>query len=567
MGKASDIASLPRGVYAFQESHLTSQGIRKFKQELTWRKSGYNLCHGFPAPPKFDSVRTIGGRHTGTGILSAYPCRALDHHWTKEQFQSGRCQVAAAFVQDRWITCGTVYGFSERSHCLDVQQNTGRLLDGLTSRVVDGAHGLRIVTGDWNQERQNLHQADYWESKGWMEAQQFAQRRWSTPAMATCRRTTIKDYMFLSPEIQPYVVDIQLDWSLFSDHTVLQVYLADLGKPPPVPMWRKPAHIDWQSKPKHTLEWPHHARQSPNTDEWYRNIWHNVENYASALSVINDGPRLAHSQTGRASTTEVKWTQEQATPLRSNRRGDIQSAISVGSMQYNRWTRQIRRLQHFARCAGSSGSPTVDEHRACLWGKIIQAPGFPGGFRMWWAQHPKMFADTPCMLPCAPPGAEVANAIFLEFNKVYKTVEQSLIQAKSIHASQRGSKTLCRSTETCQEREREREREQSQFRPLWLRKTLGSCTPMKLMKKPHKSNLPHHSRKGCKTYRLVMLKPMSKLWMNINFWSQHQWRTSFLRPSKSVELKQTALPSCMSLKKNVRRDGKNTMTRVMNTGK
>ena len=272
MGKASEIASLPAGVYAFQESHLTSAGIRKFKQELTWSKSGYHLCHGHPAPPKNDSVRTIGGKHTGTGILSQYPCRSLDHHWTEEQYKTGRCHAAATYIQGRWITIGTVYGYSERSHCLDVQQSTSLLLDGLTSRVVDGATGMRMVTGDWNQVRENLHQADYWEAKGWIEAQQFAQRRWSSPTIATCRRTTVKDYVFLSPEIQPYAYDIQLDWSVFSDHAVIQVHLADLGRPAPVPMWRKPAHIQWPTKPQQNVEWNHHAIPSANTDEWYRDI-------------------------------------------------------------------------------------------------------------------------------------------------------------------------------------------------------------------------------------------------------------------------------------------------------
>ena len=437
MGKASEIASLPHGVYTFQESHLTSQGIRKFKQELQWSKSGYQLSHGHPAPPKNDSLRTIGGKHTGTGVLSAYPCRPLDHHWSPEQYQTGRCHIAAAYVQTRWITCGTVYGYSERSHCLDVQQSTGLLLDGLTSKVVEGSHGLRIITGDWNQERQNLHQADYWEAKGWMEAQQFALQRWSVPPIATCRRTTIKDYVFLSPEIQPYVCDVQLDWSRFSDHAVIQVHLTDLGRPALVPMWRKPSAIDWPTKPQHVVHWPHQAEYSENTDEWCRNIWHNVERYASALCQANDRPQLALCQTGRASTTEVKWTQEQIAPIRNNRKGDIQSAITTGSMQYSRWTRQIRRLQHYTRCADSASTPTVDLHRASLWGKIIQAPGFQGGFRMWWAQLPKTLFDTPAMLPSMPPPKLVANAIFLEFCNVYKALENSLVNAKAIHASQR----------------------------------------------------------------------------------------------------------------------------------
>ena len=204
MGKASEIATLPAGLYTFQESHLTSQGIRRFKQELTWCNTGYRICHGHPAPPKNDSVRTIGGRHTGTGVLTPYPCRPIDHHWTSEQYQSGRCHAAAVYMQKRWITVGTVYGFSERSHCLDTQQQTGLLLDGLTSRIVEGAHGLRVVAGDWNQERHNIPQADQWEHKGGMEAQTFAQWRWSQTPLATCKKNTIKDYVFLSPECHTF---------------------------------------------------------------------------------------------------------------------------------------------------------------------------------------------------------------------------------------------------------------------------------------------------------------------------------------------------------------------------
>ena len=47
-----------------------------------------------------------------------------------------------------WVTMGTVYGFHEGAHSKEVQQHTDRLLTGLTTRVVDGAHGLRMVSGD-----------------------------------------------------------------------------------------------------------------------------------------------------------------------------------------------------------------------------------------------------------------------------------------------------------------------------------------------------------------------------------------------------------------------------------
>ncbi|CAL1134630.1 unnamed protein product [Cladocopium goreaui] len=436
MGKATEIAALPTGVYAFQESHLTVQGLRRFKQELAWCQSGYRICHGYPAPPKNDSVRTIGGRHTGTGVLSAFPCRAIDHHWTKEQFQSGRCQASAVFLQGRWLTMGTVYGYSERSHCLDVQQQTGSLLDGLSSRIVDGSHGLRFISGDWNQERHNVPQAEQWEAKGWMEAQAFAQWRWSTPAVATCRKTTVKDYVFLSPEVLPYVQDVQLDWTVFPDHAVIQVHLSDVGRPPLVPMWRKPAQIDWPDKPKQ-MPWETNIAPCEDTDMWYRQIWHDMETYASELNAAQGKPPLTVSQTGRGSTTAVKWTQEQTAPIKSNRHVDIQSALSTSSMQYSRWTKQVRRLQHYARCAAAPCSSTVAEHRACLWRKIRYATGFRGGFQVWWAHLPKQFYHTPLVLPHTPPDGEVAFAIFTEFTMHYKALETSLVHAKTMHAAQR----------------------------------------------------------------------------------------------------------------------------------
>ena len=224
---------------------------------------------------------------------------------------------------------------------------------------------------------------------------------------------------------------------MFADHAVIQVHLADLGKPAPVPMWRKPSPINWPSKPHQSIDWDIHASRSDNSDEWYRNIWHSVENYASATCQANGMPPITSCQTGRASTTEVKWTQEQLAPIRSNRKGDIQSAITTGSMQYSRWTRQIRRLQHYTRCADSPSSASIVEHRANLWSKILQAPGFSGGFRFWWAVLPKTLYSTPAVLPHCPPDSATANAIFLEFSKVYKGFEQSLIQAKALHAAQR----------------------------------------------------------------------------------------------------------------------------------
>jgi len=86
------------------------------------------------------------------------------------------------------------------------------------------------------------------------------------------------------------------------------------------------------------------------------------------------------------------------------------------------------------------GSVTNMEHRASLWGKIRHAPGFPGSFPAWWAALPKQFLETPPLLSCTPPNASEANAIYLEFKRVYNALEASLTQAKAIHAVERRSR-------------------------------------------------------------------------------------------------------------------------------
>lgn len=181
MNKTAELSSLPGGVYAVQETHLTGLGIQQFKRELQWKNSPFQLNHGPPAPPQSSSIRAIGGKQTGVAFISAYPIRQLHHHWTQAQHGTSRCHIAAAFVDQQWITCGTVYGYSANSRSLQVQQNTDELLQGLTSRIVDGAQGPRMLAGDWNMEREKIPQAEYWESRGWIEAQVYAQKTWSRP--------------------------------------------------------------------------------------------------------------------------------------------------------------------------------------------------------------------------------------------------------------------------------------------------------------------------------------------------------------------------------------------------
>jgi ribonuclease HI len=440
MGKSADLGTLGKAsvTVAVQETHLTSQGISKFKKELAWQNTGLHMSHGAPAPPKNLSAKTIGGKQTGVAFLSHYPIRSLVGHWSQEDVASGRCHSAATFVNHRWVTMGTVYGFSERAHTMEVQQNTDRLLAGLTSRVVQGATGLRMVSGDWNLERACIPQADIWENQGWIEAQQLAYLKWNRPQQCTCKRSTVKDYLYLSPEMVPYVQDIQLDWTLFADHAIILVTLTDLDRPPLVPLWRKPKPIDWPSQTQHNIQWESTVQPGLDPDRWYQNIWEDVENYASHIQQLSLQPPLRPDQKGRATTKEVSWQRTSAAPVKPNRRGDVQSELACTNLTHNRWTKQIRRIQHYVRLINSTQRDLNHvEHKASLWRAIRQSTGFSQGFPTWWNLQPKQYPASPMQCPFLPPASDVAELMYQEFLHHYRQLESSLRQARHIHAMQR----------------------------------------------------------------------------------------------------------------------------------
>ena len=236
----------------------------------------------------------------------------------------------------------------------------------------------------------------------------------------------------------PYVQDIHIDWSHFADHAVIIVVLDDIDQPPKVPLWRKPKPIDWPSQEPPDLEWQHAIHPNTDSDQWYQDIWGDVENYANHVKQRVSQTPLRRDQRGRATTKEVTWQQNTLAPVKPNRKGDVQSHLSCINLTHNRWTKQIRRLQHFARVAQHI-QPGIShvEHKANLWRAVRQATGFPQGFVNWRASQPKAYPDSPVQCPFQPPAGPVADLMFHEFLHHYRQLEHSLQQARHTYATLR----------------------------------------------------------------------------------------------------------------------------------
>ena len=111
----------------------------------------------------------------------------------------------------------------------------------------------------------------------WVNAQLWAQQVLGKPVQPTCKGTSVKDHLYLSPELAYYLVDVQVQQDWFSDHAVLFAQLSDLGTPPRLPLWREPRAIDWSKIKLPLPEENNLTIDRSDTTKWYRQIASELE--------------------------------------------------------------------------------------------------------------------------------------------------------------------------------------------------------------------------------------------------------------------------------------------------
>ena len=193
--------------WALSETHLTNEGIRKFRQELKFQSSQWNFVPGAPAQPRMTAAGCVGGKSTGVGILSTVPVRALANDWSQETWDSARIQACAVRVQQQWIKIGVAYGFAQQPHTRATREATDQILENLTEKIIFQSKGFRIICGDLNQDDPDaLEQFTIWRDHGFMEIQDIAAQKWNQTVQPTCHGKTRKDHMWISPELIPMLL-------------------------------------------------------------------------------------------------------------------------------------------------------------------------------------------------------------------------------------------------------------------------------------------------------------------------------------------------------------------------
>ena len=191
--------------------------------------------------------------------------------------------------------------------------------------------------------------------------QDLEMQRTGTQPLNTCKGTSRKDFLWISPELQQYWKSTSVDQMVFKDHAVLSAQFEPFGKPCNIPLWRQPKSIPWE-KYKQALPPGTFSFHDGPPDQFCTRLAEEFERRADQLAVATTGQALLPCQKGRSKTSEVVMVPESQSFLRPSRHGHFEPKFHGTHMQHKRWFKQLRRLEAFARSSQvphSSATKTI----------------------------------------------------------------------------------------------------------------------------------------------------------------------------------------------------------------
>ena len=114
--------------------------------------------------------------------------------------------------------CGTVYGLAQSPTHKHPLRSTAAILDQVAEHLVERLTGPRFLGGDWNANLSDLAVSDYLLSHGWREVQVHAWETWQQPIRPTCKSVTVRDFLWLSPELWEVLQSVHYVDHYYPDH-------------------------------------------------------------------------------------------------------------------------------------------------------------------------------------------------------------------------------------------------------------------------------------------------------------------------------------------------------------
>ena len=241
--KIDQCAFLDGDVWLISESHLTDQGLHRFKKGMQYLRSDFKyFAPGFSCPSRGASDV---GKFTGVLAMSKIPLRSLPAHFDAQLYATSRIQVVGIAVEDWWVIAGLVYGYPDSAQFPNRTYMTECLVDEVIQRVVFQSSGPRLVAGDFNHGPHDLEQFRILRQAGFCEIQEIGLSRWGRQIQSTCGGTKNIDQIWLSAEMQSILIDYHIRDDDWAGHSAIQCVFASQNTPMVRYEWHVPSNFPW----------------------------------------------------------------------------------------------------------------------------------------------------------------------------------------------------------------------------------------------------------------------------------------------------------------------------------
>eukprot|EP00438_Fugacium_kawagutii_P000488 Skav216948 [mRNA] locus=scaffold3396:197642:204095:+ [translate_table: standard] len=425
--KEEVVLALGPGVWHFSETQLSVTTQRTFAARMKALAApmhrSLRLHLGAAVAPRPGSE--WAGTWAGVCSVSDHPSQELQLPYGLER-QSGRVLTTCHFVHNFAVTTATVYGYPPGPTWPEAKTLTSKLLEPLSVNLVMGGHGPRIIGGDFNVGDDDLPCFALWRSLGWRSAQALALEWWDQPKTPTCKHTTERDLVWLSPEAQVLCrwVDVA---DLFADHAMVTVGLHIPSHNPRALHWPLPSKIPWDQVP---ADWgmssdPPSWMETGSVDDQWRQLGATFESALDGHLKQQPQASLQRAQRGRLQRTSPTPRGQTTTFAKPSRPSEVQLRSDFAGSATKLWFQQLRRLQSYkAAILANKQTPCAIAYRVELWSAIRRSRGFDPDFPTWWSMsrtHDE--PGTPRQLPLGPPGPEDAVALFQVFRSCFEAFE------------------------------------------------------------------------------------------------------------------------------------------------
>ena len=407
--KVSVIMGLPPGLWGLTETHLTAPGFRNvqkaFRAESKQHGRNLRLVFGAPAPTR--SIGSIAGTWTGVCTVSDFPAQRLPVTLPDDVYQSARALISSHHVGHINLAVGTVYGVAQSPSHRDPLAATRSILQAVSHQVVDQCRGPRCILGDFNCDVTQFPEMLYWHSLGWRDLQQHRLALCAHPVEATCKGSTVRDFVWCSPELLEFLESTSVLRGVLPDHSAVCGFFRFPETVPVSRYWPTPKPIPWEHVDRQA--WTRFVDLTWSPFEWKGNPTKAFARWSSQMEQSLNGfvqvphHKLPPGSCGRGQHLVPKSASVSQPKIKAARPGEEALNCPFPNKTLLKWYRQLRRLQSLLHGMRNGISmPQSWSYQTICWASIMRASGFGASFTDWWSHRPIQLQACPSRLRDLP---------------------------------------------------------------------------------------------------------------------------------------------------------------------